>query len=146
MTEMKRNQIIAELAEALQERDYDQFLSHFAENAVFETPFEVNGGEIHKGLAEIKKHFESIAENPMAKLIRIEEVIAKSYHNDETATVEYFTKGRLLSTGETFHIQSSIALIRFGESGIVYYKDIPNTLGLAQKAGVLTDLAASWTD
>jgi ketosteroid isomerase-like protein len=144
MTEFETNLIVTELGEALQDRDYTKFTSYFEDNAVFELPFKVDGGIMLKGLPEIKKHFESIAENPLEKLIRIEEVMTKSYQSSEAVTVEYFTKGRLVSTGETFHIQSSIAIIRFGETGIIYYKDIPNTLGIAKKAGVLSQLAASW--
>jgi len=146
MTEFKRNQIIAELAESLQVPDYGRFLSYFEENAVFELPFEVDGGIMLKGLPEIRKHFESLAADPIGKLLRIEEIMTKSYQSSEEVIVEFFTKGRLVSTGGTFHVQSSIAIIRFGESGIVYYKDIPNTLGLAKKAGVLTQLATSWKD
>lgn len=144
MTEIEKNRIISKLAEALQERDYDQFVSAFEENAVFELPFLVEGGIMLKGLQEIKKHFEHLAENPSSKLLRIEEVMTKSYHSSEAVTVEYFTKGRVIDTGETFHMQTSIAIIRFGESGITYYKDIPNTLGIAKKAGLLSQLAASW--
>jgi ketosteroid isomerase-like protein len=144
MTEFKRNQIVTELAEALQYSDYDKFASYFEESAVFELPFMVDGGIMLKGLPEIKKHLKEVAENPLQKLIRIEEVMTKSYQSSEAITVEYFTKGRLVSTGETFHIQSSIAILRFGETGIVYYKDIPNTLGIAKKAGILDQLAASW--
>ncbi|WP_341902979.1 nuclear transport factor 2 family protein [Fluviicola taffensis] len=144
MTEFKRNQIITELAESLQAGDYGRFLSYFEENAVFELPFRVDGGILLKGLPEIRKHFESVAEDPMEKLVRIEEVMTKSYEGSEAVTVEYFTKGRLVSTGETFHIQSAIAIIRFGETGIVYYKDIPNTLGMAKRTGTLNQLAASW--
>ncbi|WP_407535243.1 hypothetical protein [Elizabethkingia miricola] len=79
-------------------------------------------------------------------MIEIESVYTKIYHftNNQTVTVEYFTKGKSLSTSESFEIQSSIALIKFDEDGIVYYKDFPNTLGIAQKAGVLSQLAATW--
>ncbi|AEA43056.1 nuclear transport factor 2 family protein [Fluviicola taffensis] len=146
MTEAKKNQIITELAEALQDRDFSKFISYFEENAAFEIPFRANGGIILKGLPEIKKHFEQVATDSLTTLIRIEEVVTKCYHSDETVIVEYFTKGRVLSTGETFYIQSSIALVRFGESQITYYKDIPNTLGIAKKAGVLDQLAASWKE
>jgi hypothetical protein len=135
MTEIKKNQIITELAEALQYNDYDKFASYFEENAVIELPFGSDGGTSIKGLPEIKKHLEGIASDPVLKLIHIEEVMTKSYHSDPFTTVEFFTKGRSVKAGGAFHIQSAIALIRFGESGIVYYKDIPNTTGLAKKAG-----------
>ena len=144
MTEMEKNKIITELAEALQYNDYDKFTSYFEETAVFEMPYMVNGGMNIKGLAEIKKHFESVASDSLTKSIHIEEVMVKSYHSDDMTTVEYFTKGRSDSTNGAFHIQSSIALIRFGASGIVYYKDIPNTIGLAKKAGTLDQLTDSW--
>jgi hypothetical protein len=135
MTEIKKNQIITELAEALQYNDYDKFTSYFEENALLEIPFGADGGTSFKGLPEIKKHVESIASDPVLKLIHIEEVMTKTYHSDPFTTVEYFTKGRSVKAGGAFHIQSAIALIRFGESGIIYYKDIPNTAGLAKKAG-----------
>lgn len=136
MTEIQKNQIITELAEALQNNDYDQFVSYFEEGAVLELPFGPAGGTTFKGLSEIKKHYETIASDPVTKGIHTEEIISKSYHSGPVTIVEYFTKGRAVKIGGAFHIQSAIACIRFGESGIVYYKDIPNTAGLAKKAGI----------
>jgi hypothetical protein len=145
MTEIEKNKIIAELAEALQFNDYDKFTSYFEENAVFEIPFGISESANIKGLSEIKKHFEQVASDPMVKLIHIEEIMVKSYASDPFVIVEYFTKGRSANSNGAFHIQSSIALIRFGETGIVYYKDIPNTIGLAKKAGALDQLVNSWS-
>jgi hypothetical protein len=144
MTEIRKNEIITELAEALQNRDYETFTGYFEEHSVLELPFMVNGGVTFKGLSEIKKHFEDLAADPLEKLIQIREIMTKSYHSEEFVTVEFFAKARSVNSGGTFHIQSSIALIRFGESGIVYYKDIPNTSGMAKKANALEQLAASW--
>ena len=147
MTENQIDEIVREIAKALQSREYETFVSFFTDNAVFEIPFTVNGGTILKGLPKINEHFVSIGQNPLTKLIQIEVVTAKVYHStsDKMVTVEYFTKGKSLSTGETFDIQSSIALIQFDEVGIVYYKDFPNTIGIAKKAGVLAQLAATWS-
>ncbi|MCL1669044.1 nuclear transport factor 2 family protein [Elizabethkingia ursingii] len=147
MDELKINATIRELSNSLQERDYDNFVSYFADNATFEIPFTVSGGTVINGKENIKKHFDNVQQNPLTKLIEIESVYTKIYHctDSQTVTVEYFTKGKSLSTDETFEIQSSIALIRFDENGIVHYKDFPNTLGIAQKAGVLSQLAATWT-
>ncbi|KUY30253.1 nuclear transport factor 2 family protein [Elizabethkingia ursingii] len=147
MDELKINAIIQELSNSLQTRDYDNFVSYFTDNAIFEIPFTVNGGTIINGKENIKKNFENVSQNPLTKLIEIESVYTKVYHctDSQTVTVEYFTKGKSLSTNESFEIQSSIAFIRFDEVGIVYYKDFPNTLGIAQKAGVLSQLAATWT-
>jgi ketosteroid isomerase-like protein len=121
-------------------------VSHFNDAAIFEIPFTVNDGTIINGLPKIKEHFENVRQNPLSKLIEIEEVRPQIYyHTDNSVTVEYFTKGKSQSTGETFEIQSSIALIRFDEGGIIHYKDFPNTIGIAKKAGVLAQLAATWT-
>ncbi|MGV3612066.1 MAG: nuclear transport factor 2 family protein [Fluviicola sp.] len=144
MTEIEKNKIIAELSEALQFNDYDKFISYFEENAVFEMPFAINGENNLKGISEIKKHFEGVALDPATKMIQIEEVMTKYYHSDPFVIVENFIKGRSASSKGAFHMQSGVAFIRFGESGIVYYKDIPNTIGLAKKAGVLDQLVASW--
>lgn len=147
MNEVKRNTIIKELANALQTRIYDGFVSHFADHATFEIPFTVNGGTIIKGKENIKTHFDHVQQNPLTQLIEIESVSTKVYHNTDgqTVTVEYFTNGKSLATHESFEIQSSIALITFDDDGIIYYKDFPNTLGIARKAGVLAQLAATWT-
>ena len=85
MTEIRRNEIITELAESLQDREYDRFIKCFEENAVLEIPFMADGGVVHKGLPEIKKHFENVAADSMTNLIRIEEIMAKTYHNEEEA-------------------------------------------------------------
>ncbi|WP_131828814.1 nuclear transport factor 2 family protein [Elizabethkingia bruuniana] len=146
MDELKINAVIQELSNSLQTRNYDNFVSYFTDNATFEIPFTVNGGTLINGKENIKKHFDNVQQNPLTKLIEIESVYTKIYHctDSQAVTVEYFTKGKLLSTNEPFEIQSSIALIRFDETGIVSYKDFPNTLGIAQKAGVLSQLAATW--
>ena len=147
MTEDRVNEIVDALTKSLQARDYDRFVSFFAEDAVFEIPFTVDGGTVLKGLAAIKEHFEGVRRSPVLKLIELESVSPVVHHcaADGTATVEYFSKGRAVGTGQAFEIQSSIAVIRFDGHSIVHYKDIPNTLGLAKKAGVLAQLAASWS-
>lgn len=147
MNEIKISEIVAELCKSLKARDYEKFVSFFAEEAIFEIPFTVNGGTVIKGLLKIKEHFRNIRQNPLANLIQIESVSAKTYPSTiyGTVTVEYFTKGTSLNTGEKFEIQSSIALIQFNESGIIYYKDYPNTIGIAKKAGALSQLAAMLT-
>ncbi|NIF07596.1 hypothetical protein F3J23_19415 [Chryseobacterium sp. Tr-659] len=146
MTTEKISNIIFALSKALQSRDYDSFVEYFNEDAVFEIPFTVNGGTVLEGLTKIKEHFEGVKQNPLTKLIDIDEVYTKIYHgmDGNKATVEYFTKGKSIQTNELFEIQSSIAIIEFNEAGIVHYKDFPNTLGIAKKAGVLGQLVAMW--
>lgn len=146
MNELKIKAIIQDLSNALQTREYDRFVSYFTDHATFEIPVTVNGGTVIDGKENIKRHFDNVQQNPLTKLIEIESVYTKIYdHTDNpTVTVEYFTKGKSLATNELFEIQSSIALITFTEEGIVQYKDFPNTLGIAQKAGLLAQLAANW--
>lgn len=146
MNELKIHTIIQDLSRSLETRNYNSFVSYFTDHAVFEIPFTVNGGTIIDGKENIKTYFANIQQNPLTRLIEIENVYTRIYHytDNRTVTVEYFTKGKSLVTNEPFEIQSSIALITFDESGIIHYKDFPNTLGIAQKAGVLSQLAASW--
>ena len=146
MTELKMNEVVMALAKALQSRDYDSFVSYFSDNAVFEIPFSVNGGTVINGLSEIKKHFDTVSQNPITKLISVEDVTPRLIYGTtgNSVVVEYFLKGKSLKTGEAFNIQSSIAVIRFDEGKIIEYRDFPNTLGIAKKAGVLAELAATW--
>ncbi|MES2512888.1 MAG: hypothetical protein V4580_02035 [Bacteroidota bacterium] len=147
MTENDINKIVTELSKALEMRDYGKFVSFFDQDAIFEIPFTVEGGTVLKGLPKIKEHFENVSKSPLGKLIQIDNVNAKSYFSStsDMVTIEYFTKGKAQSTGENFEIQSSIALVQFKDSHIVHYKDFPNTIGIAKKAGILQQLAATWT-
>jgi ketosteroid isomerase-like protein len=145
MTEKSMNEIAMQLAKALEIRDYEKFVSFFADDAIFEIPFTIDGGTTLTGVPKIKEHFESVSKNPMSKLIQIDSVTAKTYFSvPNTLTIEYFTEGKVPSTEEQFKIQSSIALIELNDTCIIHYKDFPNTLGIAKKAGVLPQLAAMW--
>lgn len=147
MKENDFNEIVLKLSKALEMRDYEKFVSFFAEDAIFEIPFTVDGGIILRGLPKIKEHFEGISKSPLTKLIQINSVTTKTYFNviSDVMTIEYFTEGTGLTTGEKFKIQSSIALVQFTNFHIAHYKDFPNTIGIAKKAGILPQLAASWT-
>lgn len=142
MTENDINEIVEKLTKALEIRDYQKFVSFFAEDAIFEIPFAVNGTTILKGLPKIKEHFEDVSKSPLTKLIQINSVTTKTYFNvnSNIMTIEYFTDGKGLTTNEEFKIQSSIALVQFHNFHIIYYKDFPNSIGIAKKAGVLQQL------
>ena len=71
MTKNDMNELAAQLASALQTRDYDSFTSYFAQDAVFEIPFGPEGGKSINGLPKIKEHFENIRQSPLGKLIQI---------------------------------------------------------------------------
>lgn len=127
------------ICKALQTRSYDAFVALFAENAVFEIPFTVNGGAKLEGIIKIKEHFVNIQANPLSKLIQIEKVSSKNHfsENDSSCTIEYFTDGLAVKTQQKISIQSSIAVIKFEDGKIIHYKDFPNTLGIANAAGAL---------
>jgi len=146
MTDKDINEIAKELTKALEMRDYEKFVSFFENDAIFEIPYTINGGTILKGLPKIKEHFENISKSPLIRLIQIDSVTAKTYFSSTSniVTIEYFTEGKILSTGENFK-ESSIALVQFKDFKIVHYKDFPNTIGIAKKAGILSQLAAAWT-
>jgi len=61
MKENEINEIVTKLSKALAMRDYEKFVSFFADDAIFEIPFTTDGGTILKGLSKIKEHFESIS-------------------------------------------------------------------------------------
>jgi ketosteroid isomerase-like protein len=146
MDSAKIDDAVAAMARALQTRDYDRFTSFFTASAVMEIPFTADGGDRLNGLAAIKEHFERVRRGPLGTLIEIEEVSAETLHApNSVVTVQYFMRGKSVSTKESFFIQSSIAVIRFNDDGIVHYKDFPNTIGIAKRAGVLSQLAASWS-
>ncbi len=139
--------MITELAKALEMRNYGKFVSFFADDAIFEIPFGFDGGTILTGLSKIKEHFENIGKSPLTRLLQIDTVTAKTYFStsSNTVTIEYFTEGKVAGTGENFTIPSSIALVQFNDLHIIHYKDFPNTIGIAKKAGVLQQLASAWT-
>lgn len=142
MNKVEMNEKIAMLCKALETRNYDDFLAFFADNAVFEIPFTANGGTKIEGITKIKEHFVNIQANPISKLVQIEKVTSKNYFsNDEgICTVEYFTEGLAVKTQKKISIQSSVAIIKFENGNISHYKDFPNTLGLANAAGVLPQI------
>jgi hypothetical protein len=137
---------VAALADALQTRDYERFTSFFSPSAVMEIPFAAHGATLLQGLPAIKAHFEGVRKSPLGTLLEIEKVTARPvFGNDGFVTIEYFMKATAVRTKEAFEIPSSIALVQFADDHIVLYKDFPNTIGIAKKAGVLAQLAASLT-
>lgn len=144
MERQEVNALVNKLAASLQTRNYENFVSCFAPDAVFETPFGIEGKIRHSGIEEISEHFSRIRQNPMVSLIQINSVVAIWQYDPEhdIITVEYTLNATLTSTGRNYEIPSSIAVIKLQDGKIVMYRDYPNTLDLAKAAGTLPQVLA----
>ena len=145
---LNTSEIVEQLRLALEARNFSGFVDLFADDAVFEVPFGLKENQKHlQGIDVIKAHFAVIAQNPSTKLLELHKVSATQHLGNDTneVTVEFRIHGRSVSTGELFEMPSSVAIIRCNEGKVVHYKDFPNTVGYAQIAGVLPQLAASLT-
>ena len=141
-------EIIEELRQALETRNYTAFVDLFATDAVFEVPFGLQQNTKRlEGIDAIRAHFDVIAQNPSTKLLELHQVSATHHPGEDqnTVTVEFRIKGKSVLTGKEFDMPSSVAIVRCAHGKVTHYKDFPNTLGYAQIANVLPQLAASLT-
>jgi ketosteroid isomerase-like protein len=145
---MNTTEIIERLRMALEARNYNAFVDMFAEDAVFEVPFGLEANpKRYAGIEKIREHFNAIAERPFTKLIELHKVHALQHQSTEpgVVTVEYTIAGKSIATGKLFKVPSSFAIVYCNNGKVIHYKDFPNTIGLAQVANVLPQLAASLT-
>jgi uncharacterized protein len=148
MSILRTSEIIEQLRQALQVRNYRGFVDLFAADAVFEIPFGLQENRKRlEGIDAIRAHFDIIAQNPSTKLLELHKVDAIQHPGDDPniVTVEFRIKGKAVTTGKLFDMPSSVAVIRCAQGKVQHYKDFPNTLGYAQIAGVLLQFAASLT-
>lgn len=136
--------LVDNLAKALATRDYALFLRDFDSEATFEVPFAIEGEKAYSGIDAIREHFNRVAQNPLFRLVQLDEVTGNWSFDAELGTlvVAYQTKATVVSNGEAFEIASSVARITIKNGKIAHYSDYPNTLGLAKAAGLLPQLAA----
>jgi hypothetical protein len=146
MTEEAVKAVVAKICTAFETRQYMNFVDLFTADAIFETPFNINGKTRLDVKPAIKAHFEVISQSAWTKLIQTNKVSANSHFcgADGTVTVEYIMEAKVVETGEMFTMPSSVAIIQIVDGNIVHYKDFPNTLGISKTAGVLPQLAANW--
>jgi ketosteroid isomerase-like protein len=148
MSILNTREIVEQLRQALETRNYNSFVDLFASDAVFEVPFglQLNRKRL-EGIDAIRAHFDIIAQNPSTKLLELHKVDATlTLGNDnDLVTVQFRIQGKSVSTGNRFDMPSSVAIIRCEHGKVKHYKDFPNTIGYAQIAGVLPELAATLT-
>lgn len=139
-------EIVEQLRHFLEARNYGGFVDLFSPDAVFETPFGLQQNQKQlKGTDAIRAHFDTIAQSASTKLLELHQVEAQLHpgKDQDTVTVEFHIKGKSVTSGESFDMPSSVAIIRCAHGQVTHYKDFPNNIGYAQIAGVLPQLAAS---
>ncbi len=138
-------EIVEEVRAALESRNYKAFAECFHENGIYDRPYALKGSVLQfKGTDEIYQ-FISTGMAAANKLFEIISLKVKMHPCTEENMVfaEFFLSGKSLSSNDPFTIASSAALITCQGGKIIKYKDFPNSLGIAQAAGTLPQLAAS---
>jgi ketosteroid isomerase-like protein len=138
------HEVIERLANAMETGRKDIFIAQFAEDAVYETPFVLAGQQSRwEGFAAVSEHLN--ADNPTRSLLAFDKVSVVIHlgADGEEATAQFLVDGRVLATNESFHLPSSIGIIRVRHGKIVHYTDYTNVLRGAQVAGVLKQFGAS---
>ncbi|PPK71469.1 nuclear transport factor 2 family protein [Actinokineospora auranticolor] len=138
------HEVIESLRQAMETGDDQAFLSHFAEDAVYETPFVLGGRPSRwEGYAAISEHLGQA--NPVRGLLEFTRVTVEVHQGADPheATVQFAIEGRVRATGEAFALPSSVGVVRVRDGKVVRYQDYVNTLRGAQVAGVLPQFAES---
>ena len=140
-------EIVEKVRHALETRNYKEFADCFHEDGIYERPYDLNGTiDRFEGSAKIYNYIEAgmAAANKLFDIISVE---VKVYPCVEENLIfaEFFLSGKKISDSETFRIASSAALIYCKEGKITTYRDFPNSAGISQAAGTLTQYAASLT-
>ncbi|HWB25488.1 MAG TPA: nuclear transport factor 2 family protein [Chitinophagaceae bacterium] len=137
MTENEIIEMVNKICKAFEKREFNNFISLFSDDVVFEIPFSAEGGTRYEGLSKIKTHFEGVNTRPWVKLVQLNRVSARVYVSTTPGiiTVEYFSEGTSLKAGNSFTLQTSIAVIQIAGKKIVHYKDFLNVNGIAKIAG-----------
>jgi ketosteroid isomerase-like protein len=146
MDMLKTSEIVEQLRKALEARNFSGFVDLFAPDALFEVPFGLQENTKRlEGIDAIRSHFDIIAQNPSTKMLELHEVTATQHpgNDHDMVTVEFRIQGKSVSSGKLFDMPSSVAIIHCNEGKVKHYKDFPNSIGYAQIAGVLPQLAGS---
>jgi ketosteroid isomerase-like protein len=137
-------EVIEVLRQAMETDETERFIAQFAEDAVYETPFVLDGQPSRlEGLETISKVLG--ADNPMKNLLEFQKVSVQVYPgaNPELATAQFTIEGKVVASGDSFVLPSSVGIIRVRHGKIVHYTDYTNILRGAQIAGVLKQFAES---
>ena len=138
-------EIVENVREALESRNYKKFAECFHEDGIYERPYALKG-TVHQyeGIDKIYNYIATgmAAANELFEIISVEvELQPCAEHN--VIFAEFFLSGKSTKTTETFRIASSAALIFCNGDKIVKYRDFPNSAGIAQAAGTLPQYTES---
>jgi ketosteroid isomerase-like protein len=139
-------EVIEVLREAMETDETERFIAQFAEDAVYETPFALEGQPSRlEGFETISKVLG--ADNPMKNLLEFEKVSVRVHPgaDPELATAQFTIEGKVVASGAPFVLPSSVGIIRVRHGRVVHYTDYTNILRGAQIAGVLKQFAESLT-
>lgn len=137
-------EVIERLREAMQSGQNELFISQFAPDAVYETPFGLDGPKRWEGFEAISEHLRGVATNSARRLLTFDKVTVTVHQgaDPEQATAQFTVEGTVKATGEPFVLPSSIGVIRVRNGSITSYQDYTNTLRGAQIVGGLEQFAA----
>ncbi|WP_194916809.1 nuclear transport factor 2 family protein [Catenulispora rubra] len=137
-------EVIERLRAAMESGQNDQFISQFAPDAVYETPFGLDGPKRWEGFEAISEHLQGVAANSARSLLTFDKVTVTVHPgaDPDQATAQFTVEGTVKATGEPFVLPSSIGVIRVHNGKIAGYQDYTNTLRGAQLVGGLERFAA----
>ena len=140
-------EIVEKVRHALATRNYKEFANCFHTDGIYERPYALTGTiDRYEGADKIYSYIETgmAAANKLFDIIGVEAQIHPCMAED-LVFAEFFLSGKRISDSGIFKIASSAALIYCSEGKITIYRDLPNSAGISQAAGTLTQYAASLT-
>ena len=142
--DVSAREMAALLEQRLRALDFVGFAELFAEDAVFEYPFEhpawpasVHGrAAIAEHLAGSRKEIRSLIE-----LTGVETTVHETT-DPEVVVLEHVAVGTTVATGQPFRFASGVGVVTVRDGVVVRYRDYTNPLGAAKATGRLTEFAA----
>lgn len=137
--------IIEQMRDALETRNYTNFVNCFDKEAIYELPFAPKGKPSrYEGIEKIRELFSNNM-TERNELFELHKVDVKTYPGERNNIVcaEYSLHGKIYSTGEFFKISSSVAIISFRNEKVINYRDYPNSIGFAQSLNTVPQFLES---
>jgi ketosteroid isomerase-like protein len=145
---MTVEEILEHIRASFEGRHYDGFVDLFAKDGIYELPYALRGAQsIYSGIDAIRTKFSEIANSPVNRIYDLHKVNLKSkiLAGGEGAVLEFSIKGRLKATSTEIKVASSMAVIEVLDGKITRYRDYPNSIGIAESMGLLSQFVASLT-
>ena len=140
-------EIVEKVRQALESRNYEAFANCFHEDGIYERPYALTGTtDKYEGAANIYTYIETgmAAANRLFEIISVEATIHPCT-DENLVFAEFFLSGKRMADSATFKIASSAALIYCDNGKITTDRDFPNSAGISQVAGTLSQYAAALT-